>query len=182
MFLNENHSRARTGNHFSDMFPIRNDLKQGDCLSPFLFNFALDFAIRRVQENQQNLKLNGTHQLTVYTDDINVQVRSLYTTKKNTEAVVIVSKEVCLEVNAEKTKYVVMSREQNAGQNCNIKTDNKIFESAEHFGYLGTTLKNQNSIQEEIKSRLDSGNACYRSVQNLLSPVCYSKILRYTEM
>ena len=60
-----------------------------------------------------------------------------------------------------------MSPDQNAGQSHKIKTDNSSFERAEQFKYLGKTLTNQNSIQEEIKSRLKSGNACYHSVQNL---------------
>jgi hypothetical protein len=88
---------------------------------------------------------------------------------------VIASKEIGLEVNAEKTKYMVMSRNQNAGCHHNIKTDDKSFERVEEFKYLGTTLMNQNSIHEEIKSRLKSGNACYHSVQNLLSARLLSK-------
>ena len=74
------------------------------------------------------------------------------------------------------TKYMVMSREQTAGLSHTMKVDNSSIERVEQFKYLGTTLTNQNSIQEEIKSRLKFGNACYHSVQNLLSPVCYSKI------
>jgi hypothetical protein len=54
------------------MFPIQNGLKQGDALSPLLFNFSLQCAMRRVQENQGGLKLNGTHQLLAYANDINV--------------------------------------------------------------------------------------------------------------
>ena len=64
------------------MFPITNGLKQGDALSPLLFNFALEYAIGRVQVNQDGLKLNGTQQLVVYTDD-NILGRSLHTIKKN---------------------------------------------------------------------------------------------------
>jgi len=73
-----------------------------------------------------------------------------------------------LEVNAEKTKYMFMSWDQNAGRNHNIKIDNSSFERVEQFKYMGTTLKNQSSIQEEIKSRLKSGNACFHSMWNLL--------------
>jgi hypothetical protein len=62
-------------------------------------------------------------------------------------------------VNAEKTKYMVMSRDQNAGQNGYIHIGNESFETVEQFKYLGTTLTNQNSIHAEIKSRLKSGNA-----------------------
>jgi hypothetical protein len=68
-----------------------------------------------------------------------------------------------------KTKYMVMSPYHIVGQNYSIKSDNNSFESVEQFKYLGTTLTNQNFIQEEIKSRLNSGNACNLSVQNLSS-------------
>ena len=86
------------------------------------------------------------------------------------------SKEIGLEVNADKTKYKVMSGDQNAGGRHSMKTDNRSFERLEEFKYLGTTLTNQNSIQEEIKSRLKSGNACCYLVQNLLSSSLLSNI------
>jgi hypothetical protein len=105
----------------------------------------------------------------VYADYVNILGGSLCTIKKNTESLVVASKESGLEVNADKTKYMVMSRGQNAEWSHNIKTDNSTFEWVEQFKYLGTTLTNQNSIQEEIKSRLKSRNACYHLVQNLLS-------------
>ena len=90
----------------------------------------------------------------------------------------LASKEKDLEVNADKTKYVVMSRDQNARRSHNIKIDSSSFERVEEFKYLGTLLTDQNSVQEEIKSRLKSGNACYHSVQNLLSSSFLSKNLK----
>ena len=91
------------------MFPIRDTLKQGDALSPLPFNFALEYPIRRVQVNQDGFELNGTHQLLVYADDVNILDGSIHTIKKNTEALVVGSKEIGLEINADKTKYMVMS-------------------------------------------------------------------------
>ena len=79
---------------------------------------------------------------------------------------------------ADKTKYMVMSRDQNAGRIHGVRIDNSTYERVEEFNYLGTTLTNQNSIVEEIKSKLRSGNACYHSVQNLLSSRLLSKNLK----
>jgi UDP-galactopyranose mutase len=73
---------------------------------------------------------------------------------------------------------MVMSRNQNAGQSLSIKTDNSSFARVDKFKYLGTILTNQNSIQDEIKSRLKSGNACYYSVQNILSSSLLSKNIK----
>jgi hypothetical protein len=79
---------------------------------------------------------------------------------------------------ADKTKYMVMSRGQTAGRGHSMKTGSSSFERVEEFKYLGTALTNQNSIQEEIKSRMKSGNACYRSVQNLLCSRLLSRNLK----
>jgi hypothetical protein len=90
----------------------------------------------------------------------------------------VASNEIGLEVNADKTKYMVTSRDQNAERTLSMKTDNSSFEMVREFKYLRTTLTNQNSIQEEIKSRLKSGNACYHSVHNILSSSLLSKNLK----
>jgi hypothetical protein len=89
------------------------------------------------------------------------------------------SKEVGLEVNVEKTKYMLVSRDQNAGQNREIKIGNRSFENVSQFKYMKTTVRNQNLIQEEIKRRLNSGNVCYHSVQKLLSSRLLSKNVKF---
>jgi hypothetical protein len=100
------------------------------------------------------------------------------TVKKNTEVLLDASKEVGLEVNREKTKYVLMSRSQKTGQKYSIKIANRPFEDAPKFGYLGTTLRDENHMHKEIKSRLNSGNACYHSVQSLLPSHLLSRNLK----
>jgi len=124
------------------------------------------------------LKLNGTHQLLSYVDDVNILGGSILNLRENAEALVAATRVIGLEVSADKTEYMVMSRDLNAGRSHSVRIDNSTFKRVEEFRYLGTTLTNQNSIPEEIKIRLKSGNACYHSVQNLLSSRLLSKNLK----
>ena len=134
--------------------------------------------VQYIQVNQDGLKLNGTRQLLAYADDVNILGGSIHTLKENTEALVAATREIGLEVSADKTNYMVMSRDQNAGRIHSVRIDNSTFDRVEDFKYLGTTLRNENYIAEEIKSRLKLGNACYHSVQNLLSSRLLSKNLK----
>jgi hypothetical protein len=178
MSLNETYSKVRIGKFLSDKFPIQNGLKQGDAFSPLLFNSALEYAIRKSQENEVCLELNETHQSLVYADDVNLLDDSVNTKKENSETLLEASRDIGLEINAEKTKYMIMSRYPNSGQKRNIRIANESFEKVAKFKYLGTTLTNQNDIHDEIRSRLNSGNPCYYSVQNLLSSCFVSKNIK----
>jgi len=109
------YSRVQVGKNLSDIFRIRNGLKQGDIVSPLLFNFALEYAIRRVQVNQDSLKLNGTQHLLVYADDVNILGGRVHTVKENGGPLIVSSKEIGLEVNADKSKYMVLPRDQISG-------------------------------------------------------------------
>jgi hypothetical protein len=93
------------------------------------------------------LKLNGTHQLLAYADDVNLLGDNIDTIKKNIETLIDASKEVGLEMNVEKTKYM-LSRHQNVGQSRNIKIANRSFENVSQLRYLRTTVTNQNLLQE----------------------------------
>jgi histidinol-phosphate/aromatic aminotransferase/cobyric acid decarboxylase-like protein len=132
----------------------------------------LEYAISRVQENQEELKVNGTHQLLAYADDDNILGENIDTIQKDREALLDAGKEVGLEVNPQKTKYMLVSRCQKAGQRQSIKIGNRSFESVAKFKYLGTTITDQNCTHEEIKSRLNSGMLATIRSRVFCHPAC----------
>jgi hypothetical protein len=114
-------------------------------------------------------------------NSLNIEKRWEYNVKLNLTRKIVAQmgdEWIGLEINVEKTKYMLLSRHQNVGQNRDIKKANRSFENVSQFKYLGMTVTNQNLIQEEIKRRLNSGNACHHSVQNLLSSRLLSKKLK----
>jgi len=115
-------------------------VKKGDVLSPLFFNFPLEYTIRMIQAIQDGLKLNGTYQPFVCAFDVITLRGSVYTTKEKAEVLVVASKEIGLEVNVDKSKYMVMSRDQNAGRSYSMNIDNSSIERLEGFKYLGTSL------------------------------------------
>jgi hypothetical protein len=103
--------------------------------------------------------VNGTYQLLAYADDVNLLGDNIDTINKNTKFLIDASMGVGLRVNIRKTKYMLVSHEQNADQNWDIKTGKRSFENVSQFKYVGTTVTNQNLIQKEIRMRLNSSNA-----------------------
>jgi len=98
------------------------------------------------------LKLNGTCQLLAYADDVNILGGSIHTLKDNAEALVAATREIGLEVSADKTKYMVMSRDQNTGRIHSVRIDNSTFERVEVFKYLGTTLTKKILLQKKLRA------------------------------
>jgi hypothetical protein len=115
--------------------------------------------------HQEGPKLNNTDQFIVYADDVNILGGSVHTIKKNAEALAIASKETGLGINADKTEYTVMSRDQNAGESHNMKTENKSFEGLEQW----ENPQESKFHSGKLKSRLQLGDAFYHSVQQFVS-------------
>jgi hypothetical protein len=117
MCLYKKYCKIHISKHLSDISTIQNSLNPGDALSLLLFNFALQFANRKVQENQEGLKLNGTHHLLAYADDVNLLGDNTDTINKNTENLTDASRKIGLQINMEKTKYMLLACHHNAEQN-----------------------------------------------------------------
>ncbi|KAJ4452141.1 hypothetical protein ANN_03659 [Periplaneta americana] len=131
-----------------------------------------------IEAATKDLELNRLHQLLVYADDVNMLGENPQRIRENTGILLEASKVIVFEVKPEKTKYMIMSRDQNIVRNENIKNGDLSFEEVEKFKYLGATVTNINDTREEIKHRINMGNACYYLVEKLLSSILLSKNLK----
>ena len=103
MFRCGSQNKERIGNYFSSSFPVESGLKQGDALLPLIFNFPLENAIRKVQETNFGLYMNGTHQVLAYADDVNL-IGDIRTIERNADVLLNACKDIGLAVNTGKTK------------------------------------------------------------------------------
>jgi hypothetical protein len=163
--LNKTYNKVRTVNYYSGTFPIQNGLKQGDALRTLLFNFALVYTIMKVQLNEVRLKINGTPQVLVYVDDVNVVRGNINAVKKDIEAL----------IDARKELHMFMFRHQNAEQNYDVKIVNMPIGNGAKLKYFGIAVTNQNLIHEETTEGLNSSQVYYHSVHNGLSSRLVSK-------
>jgi len=159
-------------------FPVEKISKQGDALSRLQFNYTLDLAIRMVQEANFGLDINNTHHVMYYADDENLIDDGIEKMERSAEVLSSACKDTGLALNAGKTKCMEEKHRRCLMANENIPVGNNSNEKVKTVKYLWSLLTNQNSVQEKMKCTLQAENACYYSVQPLVSHRILSKIFK----
>ncbi|KAL4142514.1 hypothetical protein QTP88_004958 [Uroleucon formosanum] len=164
----------------SEKFEVKSGLRQGDALSPMLFNIALEWVVRTANETRK-MEVGEIETILAYADDVVILGNSRNEVKQTTIKFLEAGKIMGLEVNQEKTKYMCISR--NDRNDLNLKVDPYIFEKVEAFKYLGININSKNNVHEEIKERVASANRCYYSLLKLFRSKLLSresKVILYT--
>lgn len=159
---------VKIGNKMSETFMVDSGLRQGDSLSPILFNIVLDAAIKRANIDVEVFSNSGPNLLLAFADDIDLVSKTTIKTKELFGKIEKETGRVGLRINEDKTKYMYNSRRQGRdrlGQNVTIDTYN--FERVSEFKYLGTVITADNSMDKEMKARIQSGNRCYYALREL---------------
>jgi sorting nexin-29 len=151
-------------NEISSSFTINSGLKQGDAMSPVLFNMALESIIRKIPRTE-TLNLDKGNILLAYADDIVVIGNSQESFQSTVEELMKIGKYIGLTINIGKTKYMMVKR-RGVDHN-NLQVGNNIFEQVQDFKYLGSNLNNQNNMHGEINIRLDAANRCFYALRTL---------------
>ena len=163
-------SCVRTHFGTTDEFPTYEGLKQGDGLAPILFNIALEYAIRRLGINQTHSLFEGNNQILAYADDVNIMSRDQNTAFDILRKLQESAKDVGLQINTEKTKYMEMKR---TAPHSNTSVDG--IGAVDQFVYLGSTINSNGNEEDEIDKRILATNRIYFSLQNILKSKDISK-------
>lgn len=172
MCVGGSNSKVRIGRDFSEVLDIKDGLKQGDALSPLLFNVALEYVSRKakIQPPAAMYHHNGPSLLLAFADDVDIVGNSTVDIKTTFNDFEKSASSIGLKINEDKTKYMYSTRHNQRrdriGQN--ITMDEYNFERVKKFKYLGTMLTENNDGTEEINSRIQAGNRCLYAVQDLL--------------
>ena len=161
----------------SDPFQITSGLKQGDALSPLLFNLALEKVVRKVKED---CVIGGTSKMLGYADDIDIIGENEQKTLEILTHLKEKAQQMGLVINQDKTEYMVISREGTTKNSGHMQIDNMTIKRTETYRYLGTIFNCSNIIREEIQARINSGNKIYYALQHLLKSNALSRNTKIT--
>ena len=167
---------VKIGNQISNKFTVKSGLKQGDGLSPLLFNIVLDMVIKKAAIDTEVFTKQGPQMILAFADDIDAIGKNTVGIKESFLKIEKESQRVGLKINEEKTKYMHVARNplrDRVRQNVTMDTYN--FESVQKFKYLGAFITSNNDMTEEIKARIQSGNRCFFSLQPLMKSKTLSR-------
>jgi hypothetical protein len=171
---------VRVQGELSESFKVVKGLRQGDVLSPVLFNLALESVIRRTSQRQP-MEVNGNHTLLAYGDDIIILGNIKQDIVNSMKNLMKECKHMGLLINQEKTKYVYMTRKvRSAEDKLDLQVNGMSFQQVHDFKYLGVNINNRNGMHNEIKLRLKTGNGCYFALSHLLKSKLLSKKAKET--
>ncbi|KAL4083661.1 hypothetical protein QTP88_028977 [Uroleucon formosanum] len=169
---NKTECKVKFLGELSSTFEVKSGLRQGDALSPTLFNLGLEKVIREINHSHL-VEVVDKEIILAYADDIVILGNTRQDITQTMSNLVTASKRMGLCINEEKTKFMVLSRRRE--DQPNLQVDNFTFESVESFKYLGVNINNKNDMHQEIVERLASGNRCYHSIQKLLKSKLLSR-------
>lgn len=162
-------SAVRVEGKLSTFFTINSGLKQGDALSPLLFNIVLESSVRRANTETLLFRNRGPRIILAFADDIDIVGNTTIDVKEEFMNLENTAKEVGLRINENKTKYMATTRTERRdriGQN--VTMDQYNFERVQHFKYLGVTITSDNNITQEINNRIQGGNRCCYALQKIM--------------
>ncbi|KAL4084248.1 hypothetical protein QTP88_028073 [Uroleucon formosanum] len=169
---------VKAANRASEPIRVTTGLRQGDALSPVLFNLVLEKVIREANITGGFPVGQTTVDLLAYADDIAILGNSVEEVKSSCRKLMKTAGKVGLQINDEKTEYILVNSEVNYRQGEIMEVDNHSFKRVSHFNYLGSILTNDNNIKVEIDTRLKKGNNCYYGLGKVLSAKAVSKNLK----
>lgn len=173
--MNGSKCKVKYGGEESEEYEVNTGLRQGDALSPTLFNIALESAMRETLDRATGIKIGNDQQLVVagYADDVIIMAESEEDLKRTTSKLIEEGEKIGLMVSEEKTKHMIVMRHNHEIRH--MKVNNYIIERVANFKYLGININENADSQEEIRLRLVAANKCYFG----LVPLLKSKLLSW---
>jgi len=167
--------KVRYRGKLSDQFETKSGLRQGDVLSPILFNLALEKVVRGTEAGHE-MKLNGKTGILAYANDIIILGYTKNEIRSTTESLINSSKKMGLSINEDKTKYLIMSR--NVVNKSNLRVGPYCFEQVDNFKYLGVNINDKNNMHNEIQITISAANQAYFTMNKMLSSKMLSKTMK----